>query len=521
MASETELQTRLEAAERELLQKSELLAHTSHEIRTQLSGVIGMTQLALDTHLTPEQAEYLQIIDEAGQAVLTLVNDLLDVSKMDAGRLEIESIPFALRDGISDIVTSFSPALVERGLWLTAEFAADVPERVLGDPGRLRQVVSNLLSNAAKFTEKGGVSVNVTTPSPGIVSVAVVDTGVGVPPDRQAAIFDSYTQVDETTARTHGGTGLGLAISRRLAEIMGGGLTVASEAGVGSTFTATFAVTAIEGGQTLDPATATSEFVDLPILVAGEISNARREALNDVGFALTSCAPSEAEDRVVEAYTHGAPFALVVVAVGVDPLGQAAAIRERVESLSTHVLLVVNTGTRGDAALCRELQVAGYLANPFTPEDLAKAASEVLAGPAPLDLTRLVTKHWLRERRRRLNVLVVDDSPTIRLSTQRMLERRGHVVVTAASADDAELAAKARRFDAAVVDLEIPGSDGLVLVERLRHASESPLPVVASTIHPAAIDGAEALLAGCSRLLNRPFEIHALVAAIEESVLEV
>lgn len=513
-----DLRLRLEAAERESVRKSEILAHTSHEIRTQLSAVIGMTQLVRETRLTPEQAEYVEIISEAGDALLTLVNDLLDMSKMEAGRLSIEQIPYSVRDALSDVVSSFSSQMNDRGLWLTLEFDDALPNRVLGDPGRLRQVVANLVSNAAKFTDKGGISVQVDFAEDNLMTVAVSDTGSGIPPARQTAIFESYTQADDSTARTHGGTGLGLAIAKQLTEMMGGGLTLTSEVGVGSTFRATVRVVPDFSEPTDREAVSRSELVDLPVLVVGSLSDAKREALDRLGLK-TECADgADPVKLLVQAYRDGSPYALVIISKQGDPLALAEEFRVQPESLSTHLLVLTATGERGDAAMCRELQVAGYLTAPYDPDDVARAAREVLAGPAPLDLTLLVTKHWLRERRRRLNLLVVDASPTIRMSANRMLERRGHVVVTAGTSEDALAAVSTRRFDAAIVDLDLPGVADGKLVPLLTEAAGPDLPIVASTVaaDPAAHDAARD--SGCTVVLTRPFEVHDLVTAIEESV---
>lgn len=518
MTASDDLRLRLAEAERESLRKSEILAHTSHEIRTQLAAVIGMTQLVRETRLTPEQAEYVEIISEAGDGLLTLVNDLLDMSKLEAGRLSIEQIPYSVRDTFSDIVAGFSTQLNDRGLWLNLEFEDDLPDRLIGDPGRLRQVIVNLIGNATKFTEKGGVTVQVSIDADDLMSVAVTDTGTGIPPERQAAIFESFTQADESTARTYGGSGLGLTISKRLTEMMGGGLDLTSEVGVGSTFTARLRVVrdlnAPNGRQEIPR----SELFGLPVMVVGELSEAKREALARLGFSLEFVGQDQPVERLVRAFNDGSPYALVVVSSLEDPLSVAEAMRERPESRSTHMLILTTTGTRGDAAMCRELQIAGYLTSPYAPEDVARAAHEVLAGPAPLDLTLLVTKHWLRERRRRLNLLVVDASPTIRMSANRMLEKRGHVVVTCGSGSEALAAASARKFDAAIVDLELPGTEGVDLIRQLKAAAEYELPIVASTVSSDTEAHVAAIHAGCSFVLARPFEINDLVTAIEESV---
>lgn len=518
MTAGGDLRLRLAEAERESLRKSEILAHTSHEIRTQLSAVIGMTQLVRKTRLTPEQAEYVEIISEAGDGLLTLVNDLLDMSKLEADRLSIEQIPYSVRDTFSDIVAGFSSHLDDRGLWLNLDFDDEMPDRVIGDPGRLRQVIVNLIGNAAKFTEKGGVTVRVSADKDDLMSVAVTDTGPGIPVERQSAIFESFTQADESTARTHGGSGLGLTISKRLTEMMGGDLTLSSEVGVGSTFTATIQMTRDLSEPIDRHEVARSELFGLPVMVVGDLSETKLDGLLRLGLKLDCVDEDRPVEKLVEAFDAGSPYALVVVSSLDDPLSVAEAMRDHRESRSTHVLILTTTGTRGDAAMCRELQIAGYLTSPYAPEDVARAAQEVLAGPAPIDLTLLVTKHWLRERRRRLNLLVVDASPTMRMSANRMLERRGHVVVTSGSGSEALAAASARKFDAAVVDLELPGVEGVELIRQLKAAADYELPIVASTISFDTEANVAAIHAGCSFVLARPFEINDLVTAIEQSV---
>ena len=483
--------------------KSELLAHTSHEIRTELSGILGMAQVVMETRLTPEQSEYLTIINDSGEAILTLVNDLLDFSKMEAGRLEVERVSFSLADTLSDTVANFSGSTASRGLYLNLEIDSSVPARLLGDPGRIRQVVGNLVSNAVKFTDLGGITVRARLDD--LLVIDVVDTGSGIDPSRQAAIFESYTQGDDSTSRTHGGTGLGLSIARQLTEMMGGGLALTSERGKGSTFTASFAIDHDVDSIGEDPR-ASRGFEGLPVLLAGELVT--EEALEGNGFVLSRCERAEVVERVAAATRAGSPFGLVVLGFTVDPLAVAQAIHESDASQSTHVMVITSIGNRGDATLCRDLQVAGYLTNPFVDDDISAAAVEVLNGPAPVDLTTLVTKHWLRERRRRLNVLIVDASPTIRMTTGRMLERRGHLSVAVASAADASVAVAANRFDAVVVDL------GLAKVHDLLSELEGgDAPVIGST-SDESIDTDDM----CVSVLPRPFGVHELVAAIEESV---
>ena len=502
------LEEELQEALAESARKTQLLAHTSHEIRTELSGLIGMAKVMMETRLTPEQSEYMTIIDDSGEAILTLVNDLLDFSKIEAGRLEVERVSFSLVDTLSDTLATFNGVTGSRGLWLKLELDPSIPDRLVGDPGRIRQVVANLVSNAVKFTDQGGVTVRATVND--VLQVEVADTGVGIAPDRQEAIFDSFTQADESTSRTHGGTGLGLSISRQLTEMMGGGLTVTSELGAGSTFRASFRVAVDTSEPATDPISSVG-FSDLPVLITGDLVH--DESLLPHGFALDRCEISRVAEEVVKATESGSPYALVVIGVATDPLGIAKAIRDGDGSHTTHIMVVSPMGNRGDAALCRELRVAGYLTSPYVDDDVTAAVSEVLHGPTPMDLTTLVTRHWLRERRRRLNVLIVDDSPTIRMATTRMLDRRGHLSIAVGSVDAAAAAVSANRFDAIVLDLHVPNA--YELGARLAHLGA---PLIGSTADLDDRTRERALASGFIAVLSRPFGVHQLVAAIEESV---
>ncbi len=508
------------AAEADSQAKSKLIAHTSHEIRTQLSGVLGIAQAALETRLTEEQREFMDLIVRSGDAILTLVNDLLDVSRIEAGMLTVESVPFSLTSTVEDIVSTFRSSCQDKGLQLEVEWDDAAPEQVVGDPGRVRQVLANLLSNAVRFTDSGDVVLTVAieehSGNAAKVGFTVADTGVGIAPDMLDRVFDPYAQA-ESGGRQRGGTGLGLAISRQLAELMGGSLTVESEVGVGSRFTLSVPFVLATDAESHSSVLVVSELDGLPILVASDRADDLSRVLVERGAAVATVGTAADAERAL-AQAIDQPFALAIVDSD-DPLWIAGRLRAERRLDLTHLMLLTPIGERGDAALCRELRVAGYLTQPYSPEDVAIAAQEVICGPAPNDLTTLVTRHWIRERRRRLSLLVVDDSPTLRMTASRQLERRGHSVRTVAHGGAAVEAASEHRYDAIVMDLNMPGVDGFEATRLIRQAPfGATVPIIAVTAQVEHDTESRILGAGASALLPRPFEMYELVSAIEREL---
>jgi CheY-like chemotaxis protein/nitrogen-specific signal transduction histidine kinase len=526
--TEERLRAAVEAAEQGSRAKSRFLAQVSHEIRTQLAGILGMAQVTLETKLSPQQREYLELVTSSADALLTVVNDLLDLSKIEAGHLEVEEMPFSLRDNLRDTVTSMLVTAEDKDIGLELEIAEEVPDRVIGDPGRLRQILINLISNAMKFTEEGGVAVSVGMGESGsaesVVHVQVADTGSGIPPDQLETIFEAYEQAAHSNGRRSLGTGLGLSISRQLVEIMGGEIWAESVLGQGSTFHVTLPLLVGTAESSQPQAQKRSDLEGLPILIVADNPVNHAKLLKSIGAtgmmpaAVTT--PSEALTAIAEARVADRPFALTVCDLNGDGIEFARILREDADLAAMHVMVITAMGQRGDAATCRDLNVAGYLTKPIPAEDVRLAIEAVIGGPSPLDLTVLVTKHWLRERRRHLDILVVDDSPTHRMVAKRLLERRGHRVSLASSGLEGVETSQAHRFDIILLDLWMPGMGGFEAAAAIRANEErgERVPIIAmsaDTVSELTDNLADADMDG---LIAKPFQVPQLLSTIEHLI---
>ncbi len=520
----------VESAEAASRAKSQFLAEVSHEIRTQLAGILGMAQVTLETKLTPQQREYVDLITTSADALLTLVNDLLDLSKIEAGHLVVEKIPFNLRDNLRDTVTSMAITAEEKGINLELAISDDLPDQVLGDPGRLRQIVINLVGNAVKFTEFGGVAVSIRAePSDStdvVCHLEVADTGSGIPADELNSIFERYEQAAGPNGRPALGTGLGLTISRQLVEIMGGEIWAESELGNGSVFHVTVPLAPAEAAAERSPSPGRSDLEGLPILIVADNQVNQSKLLNSIGA--TGMKPTAVTDVegaltvLTDARLADRPFALTLCDLNGDGIEFARKLRADDDLAAMHVIVLTSIGQRGDAAVCRELNVAGYLTKPIPAEDMRGAVEAVISGPSPLDLTVLVTKHWLRERRRHLNILVVDDSPTHRMVAKRILERRGHRISAAASGREAIEAAQAHRFDIILLDLWMPGMGGFEAAAAIRAAEDrvERVPIIAMSADTVSELDENLADAGMDGLIAKPFQVPQLLGTIEHLVDE-